>query len=347
MSLSLSIFLFLMIFLEMSSKIFISGFIPESKIFINDKVLEYKLRHNYSSKGVLNEDIFIDEDAFRYKANKNLKDYRNLIIGIGDSFTFGSGVNYEQTYLYYTEKKLNNGLSEIERYSIINAGVPGYNLIQYELYLNYLLKRKPKFVTIGIIENDLYSLVEGDYESSLGINPYSNTNILSMLHRFLRRNSTFYRLIYFSVVKVNKKSIKGDKIYQIVKKVEDSNDFQSSALKGIYTKKTSVMFRKVEETLKRINLKCKKNGAHLVVLLIPRLEQILSGKLRKGYSIINNFCIQNNISVINVGEKLSYYNNKLDLYLYPENHHMSNLGHLKISELLSKKIIKLDTGINK
>lgn len=69
---------------------------------------------------------------------------------IGDSFTFGDEVRYEETWGY----KLNQFLGE--EFRILNFGVPGYSLGQ--AYLRYeaaVRQWNPKIVILGFIRNDL------------------------------------------------------------------------------------------------------------------------------------------------------------------------------------------------
>lgn len=76
------------------------------------------------------------------------KDKRRILV-VGDSFTFGSDVNDEETYAYYLEKSLPN-------VEVLNFGVPGYGQDQMLLYLRELVRTyRPHLVVLGFLELDM------------------------------------------------------------------------------------------------------------------------------------------------------------------------------------------------
>ena len=48
------------------------------------------------------------------------------ILGLGDSFTYGVGADFEQTYLYLLEKMFNERAGKHPSVEIIKAGIPRY-----------------------------------------------------------------------------------------------------------------------------------------------------------------------------------------------------------------------------
>ncbi len=69
---------------------------------------------------------------------------------VGDSFTFGEEVRYEETWGYKLEQLLG------EEFQVLNFGVPGYGLGQ--MYLRYeqaVRQRSPKVVVFGFISEDV------------------------------------------------------------------------------------------------------------------------------------------------------------------------------------------------
>ncbi|MBX3333519.1 MAG: hypothetical protein KF876_05305 [Nitrospira sp.] len=68
---------------------------------------------------------------------------------VGDSFTFGYEVTYEETYGYYLEQMLGS------QFRILNFGVSGYGIDQAFLrYERDVRPWKPKIVVFGFISND-------------------------------------------------------------------------------------------------------------------------------------------------------------------------------------------------
>tara|TARA_B100000579_G_scaffold427790_1_gene436923 strand:+ start:818 stop:1984 length:1167 start_codon:yes stop_codon:yes gene_type:complete len=91
--------------------------------------------------------VFIEEHGFRSARDKRSAEPGN-IMAIGDSWTFGYCVDYEETYPYFLEKELNT--------PVINMGVPAYGSgSTYGLLKRHVKKFKPPFVvylTIGLFE---------------------------------------------------------------------------------------------------------------------------------------------------------------------------------------------------
>jgi lysophospholipase L1-like esterase len=71
------------------------------------------------------------------------------IIGLGDSVTFGPGIEQNETFLDLLEVRLGNG------FEVINAGVSAYNTNQeYILLKNRLMEYEPDMVIYNFFNND-------------------------------------------------------------------------------------------------------------------------------------------------------------------------------------------------
>lgn len=77
-------------------------------------------------------------------------DGKTKIAIIGDSFTFGDEVRYEETWGYHLDQLLG------EKFQVLNYGVPGYGLGQMLLrYEKDIARSNPKVVILGFIGDDL------------------------------------------------------------------------------------------------------------------------------------------------------------------------------------------------
>ncbi len=77
------------------------------------------------------------------------------ILALGDSFTWGFGVPYEDTYLRRLEQLLNAGHMS-ERIEIVKAGIPAYQTPDSLAYLKqYGLGLQPDMVVLGFIGEDM------------------------------------------------------------------------------------------------------------------------------------------------------------------------------------------------
>lgn len=120
-----------------------------------DQRLVYELTpgfagHSYGTK------VVVDSLGFRgpeFSSTPARGVYR--IVCVGDSFTFGMGVEYDQSWPKRLERKVAppRGFQSVE---VINAGVPGYNLTEYcEEIICRVIPLKPNLVIIGLVGNDL------------------------------------------------------------------------------------------------------------------------------------------------------------------------------------------------
>lgn len=113
-----------------------------------DDVLGWKLKENTSSclalrdrlrgKVYFDSKIYTNEYGFRDEQTHR-KVPGHAIVAIGDSWTFGYGVDYNQTYPYF--------LSKLTDMPVVNMGVPAYgsgNTLL--LFTRYVEKLKPKVV---------------------------------------------------------------------------------------------------------------------------------------------------------------------------------------------------------
>ncbi len=97
-----------------------------------------------------------DSRGFRsYESRHSSSEDSRLIVGIGDSFMFGSGVESRQPYLAVLEAMLKVRKPELG-YSIVNTAVPGYNTVmEIETLKAKALGFNPRVVVIEFVENDL------------------------------------------------------------------------------------------------------------------------------------------------------------------------------------------------
>lgn len=99
--------------------------------------------------------VEINSDGLRdheYAVEKPEGVYR--IAAVGDSTTFGAGVDNAYTYPKLLEKKLNDAAGQ--KYEVINFGVSGYNTEQEkERIREKVMKYGPDAIIIGYVLNDI------------------------------------------------------------------------------------------------------------------------------------------------------------------------------------------------
>jgi len=77
------------------------------------------------------------------------------VVGLGDSFTFGTGVRRQDTYLSVLERQLREGDSN-GSYEVLNLGVMGYNTPdELQMLRHRGLAYQPDLVVLGFFLNDV------------------------------------------------------------------------------------------------------------------------------------------------------------------------------------------------
>jgi lysophospholipase L1-like esterase len=129
---------------------------------VRDVYLPYK-RKPLSRKMGRNETNEFDYD---YQHNSfGLRDVEHAIIkregtfrilGLGDSFTYGVGVPFEDTYLSRLEERLNNRAGAHPRVEVIKAGIPRYFPEPERILLEkYGVQFQPDLILVGFLPNDV------------------------------------------------------------------------------------------------------------------------------------------------------------------------------------------------
>jgi len=111
-----------------------------------DGPLYVRLRHNFSctftgyTTFLPATEIAINSKGFRGPpiANESPDDTERIFM-LGDSFTFGWGVNRTDSYPYVFEQLLDNRSDQ--QYQVINAGVPGYGMRDYYEMVDHRVSR--------------------------------------------------------------------------------------------------------------------------------------------------------------------------------------------------------------
>ena len=159
-----SIVLFFYIFFFVIGDLAFSNFIYKENINIKYDCLEYQdhsfdkityydyyLQKNCSAiekqRTVIPYKVFTDKNGYRYSGNKRLIKENNLVF-LGDSFTYGYGVKFENSFPGIVEKN-------VENYGIYNLGVPGYGIQKYHHMLSEFFKTKKAskiFITLDMTD---------------------------------------------------------------------------------------------------------------------------------------------------------------------------------------------------
>jgi len=253
------------------------------------------------------------------------------ILTLGDSFTYGDGVELKETYSKQLEYLLDADGIQVDA---INAGVIGYNLFQCLTYLKTRgVKYHPDLViyffwvddiggsnTVEKILNIKEKLVEAEkmsYDQDGNSNFYivnlvKNTNVL--IERLLRPLTTAKWL----------KSI--DERQNHLKVLHDSR---------LSNQEDLLIFKQHLNELKTFSNNI---PAKLLVVLIPDAVQLNNPPVQKVNETLRQYCSEIQIPLLDITEIFENHKDIASLYHFPLDAHTSAKGNNIISNEVYKRI---------
>lgn len=248
-----------------------------------------------SSAYLMGVDVEINSDGLRddeYTPERNEK-YRIAVLG--DSLTFGWGVEKEDTF----EVLLERMLSESRPTDMINFGHGNYNTVQeVNLFKERGLKYSPDQVVMFFFINDAEVTPQRSAWTSLA-RFRSVTFLWSRVRGLLTRadpNATFesfYRALY-------------------------ADDFP-----GFIAMKDAFL------QLKEI---CESEGIALQVIMLPELHNLVEYPFIEEYAKVESFLQQNGISVLDLTPKFAGYEDAIGLWVSRDDAHPNALAHSMIAD---------------
>ncbi len=156
---------------------------------------EFEFRYEHNSLGFRDVEHTLEkpEDTFR-------------ILRVGDSFTYGAGTDFENTYLFKLERALNTPSTNKRKVEIIKAGISRFwTEPERELVEHYGLPFNPDLIMAGFTLNDVIDTRFGlrlEVQQGYLINHHSSK--LGPIGVWLSRNSRFFRLISSVIINFNR-----------------------------------------------------------------------------------------------------------------------------------------------
>ncbi len=295
-------------------------------------------------------DVMVEHPDYKFRMKTNLNypraGFRGGTLGgppwgvaVGDSFTFGLGVDHEATWIA--------ALARMAQREIINLGVPGWGPQQYTRTLEkYGIPLKPQIAFYGLYNNDLGNSKR--FEKRDGhFNRFST-------RKFLRLNSVTFNL--FRSVRRSARQTVSD-----IELADLGLQFSSEAL----TEKFINDARRLEEawpfTKREIEdalQECQKINATFVLLYFPSLEEVYWQRIREeeksleGFDdrvdqLRNNmvrFCQEGRLLCFDLTPALQKRAAARQKLYYPNDNHWTEEGNRVVGEaihqfLLEKKVL--------
>jgi hypothetical protein len=272
---------------------------------------------------------------------------------VGDSFTFGLGVEEDGTFPAALASALAMGDSEAHgsasgdapgasgaSFEVLNGGVPGYNLFQERRWIERLAPAlRVDAVVLVLIENDLYNLDgsdlvaapdgtlvrrPGSYQPDVNVNPFA---ALSGPWLWLQLNSVAFREASFRAIRA-RLAVNGDReLAARAAESERARDLSSRLLRGDDDPDTRPRFDRAAIEIRHAVEATRTLAAPLLVVLFPRPEQLFAKRLRDGFERLHAMAISSGALVVDPSEELAAAPDRISLYLFPGDHHPSPRGY--------------------
>jgi hypothetical protein len=253
---------------------------------IKDSSRRYGLLPN---RIVLRDGVTIHTNSLGYRGDeysRNKPPGTFRIVGLGDSYTFGAGVEFVDTYLYVLEKLLNkpNPSSSI-RFETVNLGVKGYNTVQELASLRDVgLGLQPDLILVGYLFND----VDEDIQITGDLPKQRPANQSSVLTRIIGGLKVWSRLFEFV----------SPRVAELLRKFDISNIGTVGSYANQFVE-DGVGWKRSQDALLEMDAIARNGGSKLVVLVFPALVSLSRGDypLLQYHQAVTNFCQSHGILV--------------------------------------------------
>jgi hypothetical protein len=196
--------------LEISVRIFVPDLKPVQEIITPvstdaERLLPF-LRPHYGARLTTSEYVMsMKHNSLGFRDSEHLKkrpeDITRVVI-IGDSFTYGWGVDQDQAYPALLEPLL-DGAGD-RQYEIFNMGIPDTGTVEARQIAQVAMTFDPQIIVLAMLLEDRWAVngndlvdnarkPQGEQASAAGRQP--SAGVLTSTHNFLARNSALYACI--------------------------------------------------------------------------------------------------------------------------------------------------------
>ena len=293
----------------------------DAPFFVSDEGYHY-MKSNYSGRfKCLTFDTTIKTNSYGFR-DKEFNITENGIILLGDSVTFGYGVEQDETFAQILENYLSSKGSDV-----YNLGIPGYGLKEYSwLYDRYSKKLKHELVILVLYEG----------------NDFQETCNLINRAEFVADERKGFGFIKDSL----KKTYTFRFLYPLTKNIVNFGETAITS-KQFYMADESEKIRDCNKVFKddlnKLKNKINDNNKDLMVLIFPSKATFIESKdpkinYKKRLEILLGFCLELNLNCINFKDNIGNINK---IYM-KDSGHPNEEGHLEIARLLYNYIAKYE-----
>lgn len=243
----------------------------------------------------------IHTDEYGFRQMKSPTNYEKSWLFLGDSVTFGVGVDTEKIFPQLIQ-------NEFQSIKIYNTAIIGYSTLNYLDVVEAFLRDHDDIekVILFFCLNDVYG--------NLSLNN-NNISTKEKVLSFLRSNSKLYLLlknIFFDRSKTYA-------LYDI----------------GLYKEGNSEIYKHLNAILS-IKAKIDKSNINFILVILPYEYQLRMGDLKSPQVLLKKFFKDHKIKTLDIYKDFTLLNSE-SYYLYGDPMHLSPLGH----EIVAKKMVEI------
>ena len=287
--------------------------------------------------------VFTDSNGYRFSGKKKELKNQNIVF-LGDSFTYGFGVEFESSFPGIVEDRLKN-------YNIYNLGVPGYGTQKYYYTLKKFLKKNKVskiFLTLDLTDviDSAYRWVKIEDIDTPLINSRRLKKDISSWKKFKNSNfkGTKYLIFY---LRNSARSLK-IKFYRYANLFNESKVmpsqwayFTHEDLKEdikLNTKSFAKSIDIIEKNILDISSLAVKNDADFFIIILPWPETLVFGQNKFNWeNFSKRLCIKSNChELLNLfpdfKEIRKTNENWVDLIYIKNDVHLTEFGNKLVAE---------------
>lgn len=297
----------------------------------------HELVADFEGFGPLNVPVKINDNGFRDTAHTKEKAPGVVrILGLGDSFMFGWGVQAEETFLKGLETRLKG---RVDRpVETINAGVPGWGLNQYYLFLKQAgIQLSPDLVVLAYFADDLngppQDSIQPDMRYAGGLEykgsfmHYSRLfNFLKSISHLVREKNSAARISYLHDLDARRNEWSQRAAYLMAESSEEETERYTDMLKAHLTRLKSLVHDA---------------GSEMVIVYVPDISQLHHPESQLINRVLLKICQQISIPFADMTSRFERSRDADRYYLWPKDPHINRVGHEEIAAALEQVICAL------
>jgi len=273
-------------------------------------------------------------DGFRENKSHVVEPNGRSVLCLGDSFTFGIGVNDSETYPSYLEEILN--ADGRQSFRVLNAGAMAIGIKQYvEYYKANRQKLKSDIVVVQFNIYDLHTLRDkslvnkGEYDK---LKDFGNRDGLQLFLSAFVLEGPFYQFLISTPAFPSFEKSGHD---ELAKVPLDNKFLLDESSYG----QVELLWKKYYENLLELRDLVESNGSRMLVVIVPERDQIYDYVNGPSAAVVP-FCKENNIDCLDMTPifRDSFVKNSTALYLDPWDVHCTKEGNFIIAREIYKYI---------